>query len=1347
MSLSQHFESYSAFLARRWKIILVVWVILLALTAPFAAVSQGIISYSVSIPASDKESIQAQNMISENFTGNSGSNSTVYVILEGADVLSPQFYQRVYLLNSSLFQALASLGLKNQTSIYSLELRVLNSIINGSSQLTNTTKNYLNDTAFALQKLKDNITYTDKAVNTLAQNISSLNSDMYKVKEFVNSTSLFAHYIAENLTSLNSETYSLLNQAEQAVNSVYSLASVANETSYQVYSLIYALNGTAQLIYGVPYGYISTWKQIYSNPNYSNLNSSSLDTMANLSYSSVIAQQPQSYLYYRLFYAKWYQLTFNQSPSFVNSQSIYLAEDAINSSAPQFISNLSQQEASIFIAVLNNLNLTDFNNESLIDGTALGIVTANQSVQQKQFVFNVFNLGAEPNSTVLDNFALQTITANMTPTESEFVTSAFSANQSSSLDAFVLNLVASKLPQLTIESELNMSPYRLVLYAFQLGYPPNSSMLEQETASIAANAMPDNLTNAIKNLGQDPYSFMIQVQRLGYPLNSTLTKKYIVSLFANMTGQGVDDSYIQLLTSVYNLGQNASTSSELQLAISFIADHMPEAEQAQLQKNFGLDATQFVNSIASIGYPADQLALRNLTISLAYTQLVNNNLSVVNNISKDLNESLIDFISKAYDIGYPQNSTLLSSYTFEISYKAIKSSLSQNPLFVVNESALASLLHQVMQSNVTAYHLLSSLPMKDMPVMPISGIVSQYVDKYNNATIITLTFASKPTDEATSKMEYVVESFNSPEFKTYYTSGPIIESQLQSIVTSSERVALPAGIAAAVLITGLFFMSPVAAFLPMLLFGISAVVGFGLIDIVIGRLQGQSLSFISPLVILILALGLITDYSVLLLNRFRQEMKRGKTVGVKLSTRWAGEAVFTSGITVVLSYIVLSLAGIPLFSDVGSANIIMVSSVLASSLTLLPSLMHLFGEKIFWPKKNFSYNKSRLARITKKAIARPKTILSLLLIFTAISSAIALTLPVNINILGLTPESTAKEGLDQITNNFGGNILTPTYVVVSLPAKISFANNTFNETELMALSNIAQSIREYEGVAAVYGPTSPYNSTSIPADTINSLPSHERSIYAASMAGYISRDNSSVYYKVQFSGDPYSNRVLNEAQNLSNTIGSFIPYGYKAYVGGGSLDSKAVLNYVFEVLPKIVLTLVAAIFVVLFFQLRSVFTPLRLISTILASVAWTVFFVWLIFYKIGGSSVFVFAPLFLVTTMLGLGMDYDIFLIVRVREEASKGLTDEESLIRTSESTAGVIAALGFILSSVFLALGLSSIRLLQQIGITLAIGILSDTFIVWLAFVPSIMILAKRLNWWPGDPRKEGMRNTVSDS
>jgi RND superfamily putative drug exporter len=169
-----------------------------------------------------------------------------------------------------------------------------------------------------------------------------------------------------------------------------------------------------------------------------------------------------------------------------------------------------------------------------------------------------------------------------------------------------------------------------------------------------------------------------------------------------------------------------------------------------------------------------------------------------------------------------------------------------------------------------------------------------------------------------------------------------------------------------------------------------------------------------------------------------------------------------------------------------------------------------------------------------------------------------------------------------------------------------------------------------------------------------------------------------------------------------------------------------------SLIPEVVAILGAAVYVILFVQLRSAFTPVRLIVTILCSVVFSLALISLIFYGLLNLPILNFAPLFVVVTMLGVGIDYDIFFITRIREEVLNGKSDDEAIVTAIDKVWVTILCLGLVLATVFASLMITGIAILQEIALAVSGAILIDVSVIILLFVPSLMGLAQKANWWP---------------
>ena len=166
----------------------------------------------------------------------------------------------------------------------------------------------------------------------------------------------------------------------------------------------------------------------------------------------------------------------------------------------------------------------------------------------------------------------------------------------------------------------------------------------------------------------------------------------------------------------------------------------------------------------------------------------------------------------------------------------------------------------------------------------------------------------------------------------------------------------------------------------------------------------------------------------------------------------------------------------------------------------------------------------------------------------------------------------------------------------------------------------------------------------------------------------------------------------------------------------------------------IIPVVIVAIYIVLLLVLGSVLNPLRSILTILLSISWTLAVTMVLFTYVFETPIMWMVPLMLLVVCLGLGMDYDILLSTRVREEATKGKGTNESIVVAVGKTGGIITACGLIMAGAFGTMMLSEGWLLREFGFALMFAILLDALVVRIYLVPAIMSLLGKWNWWaPG--------------
>ncbi len=228
---------------------------------------------------------------------------------------------------------------------------------------------------------------------------------------------------------------------------------------------------------------------------------------------------------------------------------------------------------------------------------------------------------------------------------------------------------------------------------------------------------------------------------------------------------------------------------------------------------------------------------------------------------------------------------------------------------------------------------------------------------------------------------------------------------------------------------------------------------------------------------------------------------------------------------------------------------------------------------------------------------------------------------------------------------------------------------------------------------------------------------------------YLSADGTAARLQVVLESGPYTNEALETTQSLRVTLQEA---GFEGGVEGNSsvmLDLRDAAN---RDMTRAIVFVLGGIFVVLLLLLRALVAPIYLILTILLSYAATLGVVRLLFVDLLGTSGIVWwVPLFMFVMLVALGMDYNIFLIGRVKEEVARGGTRAGTRLALAR-TGGIITSAGIIVAGTFASMTSASIMGLLQIGFAVAFGVLLDTFVVRTTLVPAIAVLLGRWSWWP---------------
>lgn len=678
---------------------------------------------------------------------------------------------------------------------------------------------------------------------------------------------------------------------------------------------------------------------------------------------------------------------------------------------------------------------------------------------------------------------------------------------------------------------------------------------------------------------------------------------------------------------------------------------------------------------------------------------------------------------------------------------ATQAAFSGSPLFTVNGTSLGALLSGLPQNataasiNTAVEGVIANQSFLDYPYVPMKALTKNFVSPDDDSMMVILGFSSSVDRNSIAQVKLDVQSSGLQNFGTVYvTGGSVVTRDVEDVFSPALTLTVGPGVLVSLLIVGILFLSPVAALIPVLVGGVSIAVALSSIYLGIVVIGHGNLTFLTPTLTILLMLGLAVDYAVLQLRRTREERLQGKSTeeSVGISVKWAGQAVLTAGVTVIAAYIIMAVVNVPILSGVGTAIALGVSILLVASLTLLPSLEIALADRIFWPglskqsKKTHINDETRLKRVTERTLRRKVAVVAVISLLALGAFVITYNTQFGSDFLKLIPNFQSNQGLTVITNNFGSGTIAPTSVVVTTPTPITFGDNQFNQTLLNQLEQISNTAATSHGVTSVVGPTRPFGSP-FNYSTIGSMALPLQLQYESTMLSMIGKDNKTALINIGLSNSSESQTAVSSLLQMEKNINKLsLTNGLTVYFGGSTQSTYDSESFIAGLLPEVVVVLSAAVYVILFFQLRSAFTPLRLIFTILCSVVFSLAILSLVFDKGFNLPILDFAPLFVVVTMLGVGIDYDIFLVTRIREEVLKGKTDNEAIKTAIDRIWTTIFGLGLVLSTVFASVLITGIAILQEIGLAVSAAVLIDVVVVILFFVPSLMGLAQKFNWWP---------------
>jgi RND superfamily putative drug exporter len=538
-----------------------------------------------------------------------------------------------------------------------------------------------------------------------------------------------------------------------------------------------------------------------------------------------------------------------------------------------------------------------------------------------------------------------------------------------------------------------------------------------------------------------------------------------------------------------------------------------------------------------------------------------------------------------------------------------------------------------------------------------------------------------------------------PGLNTYVTGPGGIAADLEQVANEAGETLLIATLSLVLILLLVVYRAPLLAVLPLLVVGAAYLVATGIAYLLIES-GAITVNTEGTFLLLVLIFGAGADYSLLLVHRYREELQGGKEPALALPTalRESAPAIAASGGTVIAAMLVLLVADLESTHWLGPILAIGIAVMLAAAFTLLPALLALLGERAFWPATGPA-GKSRGSSPTHSVEKEPGNgwgrVANLVrrrsraIVFAVFGLLIVLALG------NLTHHGTIGfgQGETRPTNSSRGTAVLGEHFPPGIGSPLTAV------VKAKEVAPVVAGMRKLDTVKLAL-PTPPTEETVV---------------------------------VVVLRGDPYSGEAANAVEAIRERLHEIAPDGLLGGIPAENYDIEQTNARDTKLIVPLVLLVVGLILAMV---LRALVAPAYLILTVVASFAATLGLCTFLFSEFGTEGVAFDLVLLSFLFLVALGVDYNIFLMARVREEAAVRGTRDGALVALV-NTGGVVTGAGLVLAGTFATLTLLPLEELFQIGATVAIGVLLDSFVVRALLIPAITYRLGERTWWPSHARR----------
>ena len=626
----------------------------------------------------------------------------------------------------------------------------------------------------------------------------------------------------------------------------------------------------------------------------------------------------------------------------------------------------------------------------------------------------------------------------------------------------------------------------------------------------------------------------------------------------------------------------------------------------------------------------------------------------------------------------------------------------------------------------------------------VSHLVSPRQISSDRHTAYDVVFLDLPPDDSPDALPILRERLHpAPGLSVELAGGPAFYGDVQTVseadLRRSEVISLPLAALALLVVFG----SVVAAGVPLIVGGTAVLVALAAIFLVAST---TPMSIFVLNLATLLGLGLGVDYSLLMTSRFREELALrppGPTRvadAVRVTVATAGRAVFFSGLTVLLGLLGLVLFEFMILRSVGIAGAIVVGLAVVSALTLLPAVLTIVGDRI----DRFSIRHVRAgpaadgpwSRLARRVMRHPIAVLIPTLAFLLVLGSPFLHIRFNAPDASiLPPEVPSRAAFDRLKAEFGEGEFAPIVLAIRMPAAATAPD------QLAALFDYSRRLAADPRIVRVQGLVDVDPRLKLAQyQLLYADPNGPRDRYVAEALAASTKGNLTAF-TIYTPYGPNRDEGRSLVTDLRDPSGPLAPPpGAVVLVGGGAADVTDVVNRVAADFPRTALFIVVTTYLILFILLRSVILPAKaLVMNTLSIVASFGALVW-IFQDGNLSAPLDFQPLGFVETtqpvilfcvLFGLSMDYEVFLLTRMKEVWDRTGDNIEAVASGLERSGRIVTSAALIVVLVAGSFAFADIVLIKALGVGMAIAVALDATVVRALLVPATMRLLGRWNWW----------------